>query len=120
MTEATIARCVGELCEAYPSATVAREGALTLVKLPKAHLPAGCLPASTEALVVLDVAQEKPRLLLKVKPRTPAGVEPRNVNPEAVAGESWFCFSFNLAWDKERHTAVQFVQGALRRFAKNE
>lgn len=120
MTESTITRCVFELCEAYPGAAVAHEGATTFVKLPMIHLPTGCQPASTEALLVLDPAQEKPRLLLRVKPKTPNGVDPRNVSAETVAGGAWFSFSFNLAWDKERHTAVQFVEGAIRRFAKNE
>ena len=120
MTDATIAQFVAELSEAYTGAAEAREGAATLVKLPNVQLPAGCQPSSTQALVVLDRGQEKPRLLLKTKPRTPAGTDPRNVSPETIAGSGWFSFSFSLAWEKDRHTAVQFVEGALRRFAKNE
>jgi hypothetical protein len=120
MMETTIARCVSELCEAYPGAVTAREATSTLVRLPRTLLPKGCEPKSTEALVVFDPAKDKPRILLRTKPKTPKGVEPRNVSAEAVGGEAWFTFSFDLAWDQERHTAAQFVEGALRRFAKNE
>jgi hypothetical protein len=120
MTEVDISRCVAELSEAYPGAAAAREGAVTLVRLRRVHLPSGCQPPATEAVVVLDPGQPKPRLLIKARPKTPAGVEPRNVNPETIGGEGWYGFSFNLVWDAARHTAAQFVEGMLRRFVKNE
>jgi hypothetical protein len=120
MTSESIARFVSELREAHPGITFAQDANRTLLKIANVVLPTGCTPEATDALVVLDPTQPKPRLLVKNKPRTPAGVEPRNVNPECVAGESWFGFSFNIAWDDTRHTAEQFLQGAIRRFAKNE
>lgn len=111
---------MSELQGAYPGALRADAGGVALVKIPALDLPDGCKPPSTEALVVLDTAQPKPRLLLRTKPVTPAGVCPRNVSPETVAGEAWFGFSYNVSWDEARHSAVQFVLSALRRFAKNE
>ncbi|MBZ5694388.1 MAG: hypothetical protein LAN36_03400 [Acidobacteriia bacterium] len=96
------------------------DGGRILLKLGGVEFPRGCVPAVTEALVVLDATQPKPRLLVKHKPKTPGSVDPRNVNPEAIAGDSWFGFSYNIAWDESRHTARQFVEGAMRRFAKDE
>lgn len=120
MSPETIARCVSELLEAYPRAQRTEDGGRVLVRLREAHLPQGCVPATTGALVILDPAQPKPRVLLNEKPRTPGNVDPRNVSPETVAGETWYTFSYNVAWDESRHTAMQFVESALRRFAKNE
>ncbi|SRR5713101_353299 len=120
MTEDNIGRLVSELQEAYPGATVAREGRTVMVKLKQVHFPHGCLPESTEALVLLDPAQPKPRILVRHKPRTPGGMDPRNVNSESAASESWFGFSYNVPWEEGRHTAVQFVASAMRRFARDE
>jgi len=120
MSHETITRCVAELLEAYRGAQRADDGGRALVRLKEVGLPEGCVPATTAALVILDPGQPKPRVLVRDKPRTPAGVDPRNVSPEIVAGETWYTFSYNVAWDENKHTAVQFVESALRRFAKNE
>jgi hypothetical protein len=120
MSTETITRCVSELLEAYPGAQRADDGGRVLVRLMEVRLPEGCVPARTAALVVLDPGQPKPRLLVRDKPRTPGGVNPRNVSPEIVGGETWYSFSYNVAWEESKHTALQFVESALRRFAKNE
>ena len=120
MTPEAIARCVAELVDAYPGAKRAAEGPRVLVRLNAVCLPHGCSPAATAALVVFDPGQPTPRLLVRDKPKTPGGVDPRNVNPEVAGGETWYGFSYRVAWDDSKHTAVQFVGSALGRFAKNE
>lgn len=109
------------------SYTEARSGVLrtqeagrTLLKLGPVNLPQGCIPGTTEALVILDPAQAQPRVVVKDKPKTPRGIDPRNVNPETVGGEGWYGFSYRVPWDETRHTAEQFIESALARFAKNE
>jgi hypothetical protein len=120
MSPETITRCAQELLEKYAGSQSALDGGRVLVRLPVVHLPEGCVPPSTEALIILDPAQAKPRLLVRDKPRTPTGAHPRNVSPETAGGEAWHSFSYNVAWQEGKHTAVQFVESALRRFAKNE
>lgn len=120
MSPDTLDRIESELQAAYPQAQTAEDAGRKLVKLPTVQLPPGCAPSTTSALVVLDGAQPKPRLLVKHKPTTPGGATPRNVNAEIVGGESWFAFSYNVSWDENRHTGQQFVEAAVRRFAKNE
>ncbi len=118
MTAETIAAVVSELMERYAGAKSTQDGSKTLVKLPMVQFPAGCQPESSDALVQLDPAAPKPELFLRGLPRLPSGTQPSG-NSVLVAGESWFTYSFNLRWEEERHTAVQFVEGKLRRFAQN-
>src|SRR6267378_3289086 len=120
MTPETINRCVTELRRGYPGAERADEGYVALVRLPLINFPLGCQPLSTRGIVILDPGQPKPRLLIEDRPKTPGGATPRNVNLEMAGGEAWFCFSFNVPWDENRHSALQFVESALRRFAKDE
>lgn len=119
MYQQTVERCVAELREIY-EVSVSVEGGNTFVKIKEAYFPQGCSPPKTEALVILDQAQPKPRLLVRHKPTTPKGVTPRNVSPEMAVGEAWFGFSYNVVWDEGKHSATQFVESALRRFAKDE
>ncbi len=88
-----------------------------LVKIPKVHLPGGCNPSQTAALVVIENARATPQLYVKVLPVLPNGKVPRSTNAAQFAGESWYAFSFNQPWDEDRHTAIQLVEGRLRRFA---
>ena len=91
-----------------------------LVRLPDVFFPDGCSPVSSSALVVLDPQQPTPKLLLAKTPPLPNGASRKNVNAETFAGEGWFTFSFSQPWDESAHTALQFVEGRLRRFALNE
>ncbi len=118
MTPETIERTVLELKERYCGATVARDGRLTLVKLPEVHFPNGCQPPISEAMVGLDPSKAKPDLYLKVIPSVPNQGQP-SYGAAIVGGNSWCTFSFNLQWDEAKHTAVQFVEGMLRRFARH-
>lgn len=119
MTQETIDRLVTELKAAFLGAKTAQEGTQTLVRLPSVSFPKGCQPATSEALVVLD-PQAAPQLYLKVIPTRSDGGAPRSTGTTTVAGESWCTFSFNVQWDENRHSAVQFVFGRLRRFALGE
>jgi hypothetical protein len=113
-------RLIHELGEAYPDATSAAESTRTLVKIPKVHLPKGCAPSQTAALVVIEDSAPAPQLYLKELPTLPNGRVPRSTSAVQFAGEAWYTFSFNQPWDENLHTAVQFLDGRLRRFALNE
>jgi hypothetical protein len=120
MREETIERLVKELAAEYENVCWAAEGCRTLVSIPKVYFPDGCVPASAPALVILDEAQAAPQLFLKILPKLPNGKDPRSISAATVAGESWSGYSFNQPWDENTHTAVQFVEGRLRRFALKE
>jgi len=114
MTSETIERLEQELKEGYKGAVSAKDGALTLVKLPEVSFCTGCEPRVSEALVVLDPANPKPLFYLRVIPAV-RGAQPAH-GTGVVGGDNWCTYSYNLRWD-ETLTAVQFVQGMLRRFA---
>ncbi len=114
MTAETIERLVAELKENYRGAVNAKDGTLTLVRLPEVHFLPGCQPASTEAMVVLDPAKAKPEFYIRVIPSV-RGSQPQH-GTAIVGGDNWCTYSYNLRWTED-HTAVQFVEGMLRRFA---
>ena len=114
MTAETIEHLAEELKENYRGAMSAKDATLTLVRLPALHFPPGCQPASTEALVVFDPAKAKPDFYLRVIPSI-RGAQPQH-GTAMVGGDNWRSYSYNLRWTEE-HTAVQFVEGMLRRFA---
>jgi len=114
MTDETIQRLTAELKNSYQDAVTAKDGETTLVRLPEVHFPPSCEPASTAALVAFDPSKPKPDFYVKVIP-TVRGVQPQP-GSTLVAGDNWCTFSYNLSWNEE-HTAVQFVEGMLRRFA---
>lgn len=114
MTEDIIERLVAELNDNYKRAVTAKDGGATLVRLHEVHFPPGCEPPSTTALVAFDPSKAKPDFYLKVVPAV-RGTQPQHGNA-LVAGENWYTFSYHLRWNEE-HTAVQFVEGMLRRFA---
>jgi hypothetical protein len=114
MTPETTERLAAELKENYRGAVSAKDGTLTLVRLPDVHFPPGCQPTSTEALVILDPAKAKPDFYIKVIPSV-HGAQPQH-GTAVVGGDNWCTYSYNLRWTED-HTAVQFVAGMLRRFA---
>jgi len=113
-------RVIDELASAYPDAMSTTEGARTLVRIPRVNLPKGCAPSQTSALVVIEVSQPAPQLYVKELPKLANGRSPRSTSAVQFAGETWCTFSFNQLWDEDRHTALQFVEGRLRRFALHE
>lgn len=113
-------RFLDELASAYRDAVSTVEGTRTLVKTSGVGLPKGCAPPQTAVLVVIEDAQAAPQLYLKQLPKLPNGRDPRSTSPVQFGGETWYTFSFNQPWDEDRHTALQFVEGRLRRFALNE
>lgn len=114
MTPETIECFAAELKVNYRGAVSAKEGTLTLVRLPAVHFPPGCQPASTEALVAFDPTKAKPDFYIKVIPSV-RGAQPQH-GTAIVGGDNWCTYSYNLRWTED-HTAVQFVEGMLRRFA---
>lgn len=114
MTPQTIECLAAELKVNYPGAVSAKDGTLILVRLPAIHLPSGCQPASTEALVAFDPTKAKPDFYIKVIPSV-RGAQPQH-GTAIVGGDNWCTYSYNLRWTED-HTAVQFVEGMLRRFA---
>jgi hypothetical protein len=120
MTPENRLRIVEELAAAYTSATKATEGGRTFIRLPKVHFPKGCSPSETSVLVVVDDGQPAPQLYVKQIPTLANGRTPRSTSAVQLAGESWQTFSFSQPWDENTHTAVQFVEGRLRRFALSE
>lgn len=114
MTPETIERLAAELKESYRGVASAKDGTLTLVRLPEVHFPPGCEPAATEALVAFDPAKGKPDFYIKVVPSI-RGAQPQG-GTAVVGGDNWCTYSYNLRWTED-HTGVQFVEGMLRRFA---
>lgn len=113
MTAEAIERLAAELKTNYPDALSAQNGTATLVRLPGVRFPSSCDPQSTEAMVGLDPGKPKPDFYLKIIPSI-RGTQPQ-YGTTTVGAESWCTFSYNLRWD-ETSTAVQFVEGMLRRF----
>lgn len=120
MKHENLTRIVEELAAGYDDAARTDEGQKTMVRLPRIIFPDGCNPNETSALVVLDEQQPVPQLFIKQVPTLPNGGPPRSVSVVSIAGETWNTFSFNQPWDENTHTAIQFVEGRLRRFALNE
>lgn len=120
MKPENVARIIDELATEYPGASRVDEGRKTLIRVPKIIFPDGCNPTDTSAVVLLEEQQPTPQLFIKQVPTLPNGKTPRSVNPVPLAGETWHSFSFNQPWDENTHTAVQFVEGRLRRFALND
>jgi hypothetical protein len=113
-------RLIDELATAYPDGVSTAEGARTLVKIPRVNLPKGCAPQQTDALVVIEESQPAPQLYVRDLPKLPNGRVPRSTSAVQFGGETWCTFSFNQPWEEDRHTALQFVEGRLRRFALHE
>jgi hypothetical protein len=113
-------RLIDELGDAYPDATSTADSVHTLVKIPKVHLPAGCRPAHTAALIAIENSNPIPQLYLKELPTLRNGHAPRSTSAAQFGGEAWYSFSFSQPWEEDHHTALQFVEGRLRRFALNE
>lgn len=91
----------------------------TLVRIGTVALPAGCAPAGTPALVVVQTGQ-RPQLYVKAGILLPNGVVPRSTSVVQVAGMEWMQFSYSFPWDENAHTLMQFVEASLRRFALAE
>jgi hypothetical protein len=121
MQTPNLARFAEEVGQAYPNATSTTESTKTYLRIARVTLPIGCSPTETAALVVLEPGQA-PQLFIKALPKLSNGRDPRSCSATTIAGETWYTFSytFKQAWDENRHTAVQFIEGRLRRFALNE
>jgi len=111
---------IEELNELYGSVKVLNNQTVIYVRISDVNLPTGCKPSATEIILVLKDGQARPEIYVKPGIVLFNGVSPRSVSIIAIEGESWLQFSYQFVWDKQQHTLVQFVEGALRRFALNE
>jgi len=109
-----------EVKEQYHSVKIANNGSLCYVRIDSVTLPIGCTPESTPVLLVLQPGQAKPEIYVKPGIKLSNGREPRSISTLVIEGESWLQFSYQLDWDPNQHSLVQFIEGALRRFAKSE
>ena len=121
MQTPNLTRFAEEVGEAYPNATSTTESTKTYIRIAKVTLPVGCSPHETAALVVLEPGQP-PQLFIKTLPKLANGQAPKSCSATSIAGDTWYSFSytFKQGWDENRHTAVQFIEGRIRRFALNE
>ena len=120
MKPENVTKFIGELSASYPGTSRAQDGSKLLLRLHSVSYPQGCSPGESEAIVVLEQSQPAPQLLLKEIPTLPNGKTPRSCSPVPMGGETWHTFSFNQPWHEDTHTALQFVEGRLRRFAQDE
>ena len=105
----------------YQEVAVANgSGGQKLIRVNEVTLPKGCSPATTSVLLVPQPGQPKPQIYVKPGIQLSNGREPRSVSLVQVEGESWLQFSYSFPWDENSHTLVQFIEAALRRFAKLE
>jgi|ERR1051326_3098312 hypothetical protein len=109
-----------EVREQYESIKVSSDSSATFVRIESVSLPSGCVPHSTPLLLVLRVGQARPEIYVKPGIKLANGRDPRSISVVAIRGESWLQFSYQFAWDPIQHSLVQFIEGALRRFAKSE
>jgi len=106
-----------ELKAAYPTAIAALDGNRRLVELLEVDFPRGCRPGTGSALIVLDPNSPKPGVYLREVPALPSGNRV-SAGTVLVAGQSWQTFSFNVAWEEGKHTAVQFLEAKLARLRR--
>ena len=121
MTEEALKAEIAGLKQDYGAVSVCKSsGGGTLVRMTEAPLPNGCAPPITPALLVIQAAGGKPALYVKPNIKLPNGASPRSTSVVAIEGEEWLQFSYNVSWDENVHSLVQFVAASLRRFAKLE
>ncbi len=120
MTAEVISPGLEEVKEQYHSVSMAANASATFVKIAAVALPDGCNPQSTPVLLVVRLGQATPEIYVKPGIKLANGRDPRSTSVVAIEGESWMQFSYQLSWDPNQHTIVQFIEGALRRFAKHE
>lgn len=120
MTTEVLAGDLEDVKQQYTSVKVATNGLLNYVRIDSVSLPKGCTPESTPVLLVLRPGQAKPEIYVKPGIKLGNGRDPRSISTVTIEGEGWLQFSYQLNWDPSQHSLVQFIEGALRRFAKNE
>lgn len=110
---------VDELKQYYDTVSMAYEDPVAYVRIQTVFLPRGCSPESTPVLLGLRVNQSRPEIYVQPGIRLPDGQEPRSISIVTILGESWMQYSYQLTYDRQVHSLDQFVEGSVRRFAKN-
>jgi hypothetical protein len=116
----TIEKAIRDLVSVYGDGVrTAREGSRTLARLADVEMPPGCRPPTTQMLIVLDTAAEKPAAYFQPGQLLSNGRSPRSTSMQMVGGESWMQFSFNVPWT-ENAGIIRFIAAARQRFAHND
>jgi hypothetical protein len=108
-----------DLKKYYGIVSIAHEDPVAYVRIQEVYLPKGCSPESTPVLLGLRVNQPRPEIYVMPGIRLPDGKEPRSISIVTILGESWMQYSYQLPYDRQVHSLDQFVEGSVRRFAKN-
>lgn len=111
---------IKQLTEFYKSVQVAISGNTMYARIKKVTLPKGCTPKRTGVLLELTSKSNRPILYAQPGIKLPNGKEPRSTSVVEKEGESWLQYSYQFEWIAGKHSLVQFVEAALRRFAKDE
>ena len=120
MTTEVLTSDLEEVRKQYDSVKVTTNVSATFLQIDSVSLPKGCTPQMTPLLLVLRNGQARPEIYVKPGIKLANGRDPRSINVVTVEGESWLQFSYQFTWNPNQHGLVQFIEGALRRFAKYE
>jgi hypothetical protein len=120
MTVETLTEDLAEVKEQYGDVKITENSSATLVRIDSVDLPLGCQPKASPVLMLIKPGQPRPEIYVKSGIRVPNGIVPRSTSDVSIEGESWMQFSYQFSWDGDQHSLVQFIEGALRRFSKNE
>lgn len=111
---------IDEINEQYENVKILEQQTVVYIRIENVYLPLGCTPISTEVILVLKNGQQRPEIYVKPGITLTNGVLPRSISVIAIEGESWLQFSYQFPWDKQQNTLIQFIEGALGRFALRE
>jgi len=120
MQDENVQKAISELIQVYGSAVKCRkEGQETHILIPNVELYPGCIPFSTQVLLVFRPSEPKPAVYVTPGQLLSNGIVPRSSSTVLLYGESWMQFSFNIPWT-EGENIMRFFGGARRRFSLND
>ena len=120
MRDENVQRAISELIKVYGSAVKCRkEGKETLILIPQIELYPGCIPFSTQMLLVFRPSEPKPAVYVSPGQLLSNGRVPRSSSTVLLYGESWMQFSFNIPWTEEENI-MRFFGAARRRFSLDD
>jgi hypothetical protein len=113
-------RITTQLTSVYGQAIkVGQDGQRRLVQIDHVELYAGCHPAETTMLIVIDPGHPKPQLFVTPGQQLANGRLPKINSNILIAGQTWMQFSFNIPWS-DGDNIMRFIAAARQRFIQNE
>ncbi len=109
---------IKQLAELYGAVQTANNGSSKYVRILRVTLPNGCVPMQTNVLLELTSETNRPVIYVQPGIQLPNGQEPSSTNVVEKEGESWLQYSYQFQWMPKKHSLIQFVEAALRRFAE--